>query len=153
VEVSGSLQSKIGSWYGLTFSLFFTMLKMRYKMQAAVVCDRRRSLRNRSGAFENIQKFCCSGCVAATLVGGLVMYAKSMLLISGHLQGQELALVREILCSYNATDVENAELLFGTFHICDSNIKQVSKFICSIPLQAHLIFLSFKQQTSFKIYL
>jgi hypothetical protein len=62
--------------------------------------------------------------MAATLVGGHVS------LIWGHLQGQEFTLVGDILCSDNATDIENIELLFGAFHICDRNLKEVTK-ICS----------------------
>jgi hypothetical protein len=52
--------------------------------------------------------------------------------------------VGDILCSYNATDIENIELLFVTFHIYDSNIQEVKKFAHGIPDQAYLCLLSFK---------
>jgi hypothetical protein len=43
------------------------------------------------------------------------VYAKSVLLISGHIEGQEFTLVGDIVCSENGTDIESIELLFGTF--------------------------------------
>jgi hypothetical protein len=54
------------------------------------------------------------------------------------MQGQEFTLVGDTLCSDNATDIENIEVLFGTFHVYDSSIQEVKKFAHSIPDQAYL---------------
>lgn len=72
------------------------------------------------------------------------MYAKSVSVISGHMQGQEFTLMGDILCSDNAADIENIKLLFGTFRIYDSNIQKFKKFALSIPDQAYIFLLSFK---------
>jgi len=56
----------------------------------------------------------------------------------------EFPLVGDILCSDNATAIEDIELLFVTFHIYDNNIQEVKKFAHSLPDKAYLLQLSCK---------